>query len=91
VFCLVRQPPVAAGDATALIRGIRDAVRRALAEAGGCGTLQAVVLSVANPVRPDGLPGADHRRRAWRGRAAAGALELALDHGRKLMLGPQTA
>jgi hypothetical protein len=46
---------------------------------------------VANPVRPDGLPGADHRRRAWRGRAAAGALELALDHGRKLMLGPQTA
>jgi predicted NBD/HSP70 family sugar kinase len=45
-------PPVAPGDASALIRAIRRTVRRALGAGSGRGTLQAVALSVANPVHP---------------------------------------
>lgn len=53
-FCEAQRPPAVAGGTSALIHGIRHVVRSALGGAGGRGALRAVVLSVANPVRPDG-------------------------------------
>jgi predicted NBD/HSP70 family sugar kinase len=47
-----QQPAGAHGDTGSLILSIRRAVQRAVGAAAGHGTLRAVAMSVANPVRP---------------------------------------